>query len=560
MGTATISRSIQASHVDALHPLCRGEFAAAVFCGEARRLGELAGEPTSRTPRKFVLPDELIDASCDFARQPGMLLPRWPEPVKSPIDGVCFVFTSERHPDLERLCAAGALQDEHYVLLPPPGEAATDAMTLKLARFVKSLPDEGQVLLLGYGHQGSEIARRLRDEFGLDASRILVHEANADSARRAESDEFAIVEPGEEFRRAAGVIYSPLMRHERLHRLHAEARERGLPTLDNSHGASGLRQFAAACGRIVLDGAAARSLRLDGDILSRKFNGLPAGLTAVREDVVRIDETRFPHLHGGHAARLDEERMEARTDGSWTQGPLPGGELRRLFVSTHGRADLGFFAARDLCMRLWPQATRRTFPSEHVVDLGATSFERLLRGHLDAREVGSTMQTPLQRATLAIAASHYAANRPIIEIGSAFGGSALLMAAATDGGARPAIHSIDPEASTRGVMRFAFEREGHADRLHQIIETSDAAIGRLRHLIGGCGLVFIDGLHTFAGVESDYELYAPLVAEGGALAFHDVDPAIEPVMRLVLGRVLHESRFAIRCLADGLAVFERVAG
>lgn len=34
--------------------------------------------------------------------------------------------------------------------------------------------------------------------------------------------------------------------------------------------------------------------------------------------------------------------------------------------------------------------------------------------------------------------------------------------------------------------------------------------------------LFIDGDHSYAGVKQDFEMYAPLVAKGGVIAFHDI--------------------------------------
>jgi predicted O-methyltransferase YrrM len=46
----------------------------------------------------------------------------------------------------------------------------------------------------------------------------------------------------------------------------------------------------------------------------------------------------------------------------------------------------------------------------------------------------------------------------------------------------------------------------------------------LRNLLGGreIDLLFIDGDHSYAAVRSDYEMYHPLVAEDGMIAFHDI--------------------------------------
>ncbi len=48
-----------------------------------------------------------------------------------------------------------------------------------------------------------------------------------------------------------------------------------------------------------------------------------------------------------------------------------------------------------------------------------------------------------------------------------------------------------------------------------------------RHLVGTAGLVFVDGGHAAEVAEVDYHAWAPKVAAGGLLCFHDVfaDPA-----------------------------------
>jgi len=36
--------------------------------------------------------------------------------------------------------------------------------------------------------------------------------------------------------------------------------------------------------------------------------------------------------------------------------------------------------------------------------------------------------------------------------------------------------------------------------------------------------LFIDGDHTYEGVKKDFEMYSPLVGQGGMIAFHDIVP------------------------------------
>jgi predicted O-methyltransferase YrrM len=173
------------------------------------------------------------------------------------------------------------------------------------------------------------------------------------------------------------------------------------------------------------------------------------------------------------------------------------------------------------------------------------------------REIVPTMQSPAQRVVLGVCACHYAIDRPIIEIGSALGGSGLLLTSATAESREP-LYSIDPDIATRDIMRFAFVREGYGDRLVQIMETSDKASTYVELLEMRAGLVFIDGLHTVDGVRSDIENYLPLVANGGAVLFHDVCPQIFSVLRVVMDEMIWNSDFQMRCLVDGLAVFERM--
>jgi cephalosporin hydroxylase len=56
--------------------------------------------------------------------------------------------------------------------------------------------------------------------------------------------------------------------------------------------------------------------------------------------------------------------------------------------------------------------------------------------------------------------------------------------------------------------------DSHDDITKQLIET----------VLGGelIDFLFLDGDHSYKGVKKDYEMYAPLVAKGGCIAFHDI--------------------------------------
>ena len=75
------------------------------------------------------------------------------------------------------------------------------------------------------------------------------------------------------------------------------------------------------------------------------------------------------------------------------------------------------------------------------------------------------------------------------------------------------------------------------------------------------GMLFIDGGHSEANVVTDYEGWAPWVADGGALAFHDIfpDPADggQAPYRVYL-RALASGAFKEVSVAGSLRVLERV--
>jgi glycosyltransferase involved in cell wall biosynthesis len=120
----------------------------------------------------------------------------------------------------------------------------------------------------------------------------------------------------------------------------------------------------------------------------------------------------------------------------------------------------------------------------------------------------------------------------VVEIGSAKGGTLYgwCQLAAPDativsidlpggdfGGGMDEIHAalVGTYAKPDQTMHF-LPRDSHAP------ETLEA----LKTILGGrqIDLLMIDGDHTYEGVKSDYEMYAPLVRPGGLVAFHDVLP------------------------------------
>jgi predicted O-methyltransferase YrrM len=73
-------------------------------------------------------------------------------------------------------------------------------------------------------------------------------------------------------------------------------------------------------------------------------------------------------------------------------------------------------------------------------------------------------------------------------------------------------------------MQMLFPREQQALKLIQDDSQLPSTLERLEGILDGrkLDLLFIDGDHTYEGVKSDFEMYSPLVREGGMIVFHDI--------------------------------------
>jgi predicted O-methyltransferase YrrM len=120
--------------------------------------------------------------------------------------------------------------------------------------------------------------------------------------------------------------------------------------------------------------------------------------------------------------------------------------------------------------------------------------------------------------------------RTVVEVGTAAGGTLLGWCAVSDPDAT--VISIDLPGGPYGGDAYDLTQLRSygqlGQRLHFLprdshdIATRDA----LLELLAGRDVDFlhIDGDHTYDGARTDYELYAPLVAPSGVIAFHDILP------------------------------------
>jgi predicted O-methyltransferase YrrM len=116
-----------------------------------------------------------------------------------------------------------------------------------------------------------------------------------------------------------------------------------------------------------------------------------------------------------------------------------------------------------------------------------------------------------------------------LEIGTARGGTLLFLTRLASPNAT--IVSVDlPDgkfggySARRGWFYQRFARRSQRLHLLQGDSHSDDMLSRVKSAFGGQPLdyLFIDGDHSYEGVKQDFELYAPLVRNGGVIALHDV--------------------------------------
>ncbi|MBO0823342.1 MAG: class I SAM-dependent methyltransferase [Actinobacteria bacterium] len=156
------------------------------------------------------------------------------------------------------------------------------------------------------------------------------------------------------------------------------------------------------------------------------------------------------------------------------------------------------------------------------------------RGFMPAEEGLALYQT----------AAEYASVGPIAEIGTYCGKSTIYLAAAASAAGQLVV-TVDHHRGSEEIQPgwehhdpdLVDPATGQMDSL-PFFRAALAATGLERHVVAvigssadvsrlwrtQLGMLFIDGGHSEASVVTDYEGWAPWVAVGGALAFHDIFP------------------------------------
>jgi MMP 1-O-methyltransferase len=201
-------------------------------------------------------------------------------------------------------------------------------------------------------------------------------------------------------------------------------------------------------------------------------------------------------------------------------------------------------------------------------------------GLRQAAEAAAGFMPPAEGLALYRAAAAYARAGPVLEVGTYCGKSTIYLAA----GAAPAgqvVVTVDHHhGSEENQPGWEYHdpglvdpRTGRLDTLPHFRATLTGAgldeavvaiVGRsadVARLWGApLGLLFIDGGHTDAAAQADYEGWAPWVAPGGALAIHDVfpDPADGgQAPYRIYRRALASAAFTEVAVAGSLRLLER---
>jgi hypothetical protein len=135
----------------------------------------------------------------------------------------------------------------------------------------------------------------------------------------------------------------------------------------------------------------------------------------------------------------------------------------------------------------------------------------------------------------------------VVEIGSCLGESAFVFAIHF-----PTVHCIDPWVYDKGEVEI---QAGHS--LDEIEQTFDRLIvgfpttivkhkGRSSEVVSDWTLpidmLYVDGDHSFSGVDFDLRAWTPYVKQGGVIAGHDYDDPRYPGVRQAALQFFPESK------------------
>lgn len=172
-----------------------------------------------------------------------------------------------------------------------------------------------------------------------------------------------------------------------------------------------------------------------------------------------------------------------------------------------------------------------------------------------------TQTTAPERACLT---RHAAGRRGLVEIGVMHGATTALLRSvmASDG----VVTGIDRHPP--GRLWVSFERlfAQHELARHprgRAVLLREWSYDAARQWTTPIDFLFIDGDHSWTGLERDWQDWTPHVLPGGLVALHDSRPMPDregpDSVRFTNEVVLHDPRFAVVDAVDSLTVLERIA-
>jgi len=143
---------------------------------------------------------------------------------------------------------------------------------------------------------------------------------------------------------------------------------------------------------------------------------------------------------------------------------------------------------------------------------------------------------------------------PIVEVGAWRGATTAALAAATD----KAIYAVDPFNNYPGAasdMETMLSRTRSMSHVKHVRQRSGEAANTLAQ--ERFSLVFIDAIHDYINTWFDFIVWEKLLAQGGIIAFHDVDDHVGT--NLACRRILRRKNYKVWGYCPNLIAFEKVS-
>jgi len=156
----------------------------------------------------------------------------------------------------------------------------------------------------------------------------------------------------------------------------------------------------------------------------------------------------------------------------------------------------------------------------------------------------------------------------IVEVGSWKGKSTIWLGSGSMAGERVPVYAVDPHMgfpdvpesyghiNTFDEFKANIERAGVHDVIVPMVMTSEEAAADFTEPVA---LLFVDGVHLYDYVKTDFESWFPKVCDGGILVFHDtVGSAHTGAKRFAERHIYRSRRFRGARFVDSATVVEKV--